>query len=44
MNRKLVRTITLGTFAVCAVLCAAGLDAQQTPKLRIPAWLPWIST
>ena len=40
MNRKLVRTITLGTFALVAVLCAARPGRAADAKTPYPSMAP----
>src|SRR5229473_6334315 len=40
MNRKMVRTITLGTFALVAVLCAARPGRAADPKTPYPSMAP----
>src|SRR5258708_31691586 len=40
MNRKMLRTITLGTFALVAVLCAARRGRAQDAKTSYPSMAP----
>ena len=40
MNRKMVRTITSGTFALVAVVCAARPGRAQDAKTRYPNMAP----
>ena len=43
MKRKILRTITLGSFALVVFLGAAWQVQAQDAKIRIPAWPRWIN-